>query len=173
MTTAMQLGHLTTGVSLLHRFICQSTSGPSFLASSKNTLQERSHGSDFEKVSRCQSEFPSNLCKSSGHAVVVMGYSKDCQGKIVYKIKNSWGEDFASKGYFYIEADGLTCGFYEFVDVFYYVPYLPPADIRNYLVHLLSKDTLWRFDKSGLTELPGCSSRFEFVAATERSCSHQ
>jgi len=45
--------------------------------------------SDFEKVSRCPSEFPSNLCKSSGHAVVVMGYSKDCQGKIVYKIKNS------------------------------------------------------------------------------------
>ena len=102
-----------------------------------------------------------------------MGYSKDCQGKIVYKIKNSWGEDFASKGYFYIEADGLPCGFYEFVDVFNSVPYLPPADIRNYLVHLLSKDTLWRFDESGLTELPGCSSRFEFVEATERICSHQ
>ena len=53
----MQLGHLTAGVSLLHRFFCQSTSGPSFLASSKNTLQEHSHGQTLKKSRGVQVNF--------------------------------------------------------------------------------------------------------------------
>jgi len=62
-----------------------------------------------------------------GHAVAIIGFGQerevDCNGwerEVEYfKMKNSWGRDFADDGYFRVEKNAFEYAGLEFVDVFY------------------------------------------------------
>ena len=47
-------------------------------------------------------------CPVEGHAVVISGWTDN-----YWKFKNSWGEEFADKGFFRIMKDALEFRFYD------------------------------------------------------------
>ena len=51
-------------------------------------------------------------CKSNrtNHAVTLIGYDKDENGKNYWFLKNSWGKIWGDKGYFKMDADEFDCG---------------------------------------------------------------
>ena len=117
-------------------------------------------------------DFPPELRKEGGHAIVITGFCKK-EGKVVYKIKNSWGKDFASDGFFHVEADAFPGGFHECLDVFFVVQDLPRNDIRNYLTHLMRRKSGIKVDEHGFIKVRGCSSQFKFAKASRSSLAKQ
>ena len=127
---------------------------------------------DFERDSKREKDFTPELRKVGVHVVVLTGFCEK-EGKVIYKIKNSWGADFASNGYFYVEADAFPDGFDKLTDVWFYVSDLPQEDIRNYLEHILRTKQSISVEDRNLIKVRGCSSRLMFVRATTQSRTQQ
>jgi len=92
---------------------------------------------------------------------VITGFGENAKnGKVVLRLKNSWGEDFADKGYFKVEHDALE--FDRFTDVFYRVDLLTSLDIGNYLIRSIKMKRaadVWVVDNSHSLILRACYAR--------------
>ena len=64
----------------------------------------------------------------SGHAAILIGFAEGA-----WKVKNSWGDDFADGGYFRISKQLLEKARANFIDVFFYEEELRPADKKAYI----------------------------------------
>lgn len=53
--------------------------------------------------------FPSN--QTMGHAMAMVGYKTEKNGKTFYLLQNSWGRDFGEDGFAYLDEDTLTRNF--------------------------------------------------------------
>lgn len=98
----------------------------------------------FARDSRRETDFPPKLRDIEGHSVVITGCYWDNE-KVVYKIKNSWGNAF-------------PWGFDEMLDVWFAVSDLSKDDIRNYLAHLLQGRQGIKVDEKNFIKVRGCSS---------------
>jgi hypothetical protein len=70
----------------------------------------------------------SSLFDSEGHAVVIVGQEADS-----WKIKNSWGSNWAEGGFFKVKKDALAGYTTRYYDVFFYESDLTEADRMAYL----------------------------------------
>jgi len=124
----------------------------------------------FQLDTRRERDFPPELRDVEGHTLVITGFGENAKnGKVVLRLKNSWGEDFADKGYFKVEYDALE--FDRFTDVFYRVDLLTRLDISNYLIHLIvmAKGVNARVVDGQSIKVRGCGSYFKF----DQSMIHQ
>lgn len=64
----------------------------------------------------------------SGHAAILIGFANGA-----WKVKNSWGEEFADGGYFRISKQLLEAARPSFIDIFFYEHDLRPEDRKAYI----------------------------------------
>ena len=95
---------------------------------------------------------------------MISGFHHAEGGKLVFKMKNSWGPSFADGGYFLVECNALPKT--TFFDVFFRVDHLTSSDIRNYIYDRLRKKNsrMVRTYLDKFIEIRGCGSKFDIVA---------